>query len=73
MLLLSKGDYLAIAIVVLIVLAVIFIITFILYKKTPVPKGCEDLKEVGENCKACPIKDCGHRLSEESEEKNEVK
>ena len=69
MILLTKGEYLAIAIAVLILLAAIFIVTFILYRKTPVPKGCEHIKIGGENCKGCPVKECGHRISEESEEK----
>ncbi len=69
MLFLSKGGYLAIAIVILVILIATFIVSFIIYRKTPVPKGCENIKIGGDNCKGCSHKECSHRMPDESEEK----
>ena len=60
----SKAGYLIIAISILVVLLVIFIVSFILYKKTPVPKGCENIKISEENCSACNHKECSHYLGD---------
>ena len=54
----SKEGYLLIAIIVIIALIAIFVISFVLYKKTPVPKGCEDIKISNENCLGCNNNDC---------------
>lgn len=54
----SKEGYLILAISILVALLFIFIISFVLYKRTPLPKGCEDLKISEENCKACQNKEC---------------
>ena len=40
----SQVGYLILAISILVALAIIFVVSFILYKRTPVPKGCEDIK-----------------------------
>ena len=40
------------------ILACLFGITYYLNNKTPVPKGCENLKE---DCKGCNIKTCPNR------------
>lgn len=69
MILLSKGAALAIAIAILVILAATFLISFVLYKRTPVPKGCEHIKIGEENCKGCANTSCSHRISDESEEK----
>ena len=40
-------------------LVAIFIITYILNKKTPKPEGCEDrIKNAG--CRGCKMLSCGH-------------
>ncbi len=48
--------YLAIALIVLLV--AVFIVSYVLNKRTPVPKGCENLKISEEFCMQCPNKDC---------------
>lgn len=63
----SKELSLIIAILVLASLLIIFIVSFILYKRTPVPKGCENLLINQENCAACNNKDCA--LYSKKEEK----
>ena len=50
--------YLIIAISVLVALLVIFIISFILYRRTPVPAGCENVKINDSNCASCGHKEC---------------
>ena len=46
------------AIIIFVFLASLFGITYYLNNKTPVPKGCENLKE---DCGACNIKSCPNR------------
>ena len=50
--------YIILAIGILLALLVVFIVSFVLYKRTPVPKGCEDIKISEEKCSACNNKDC---------------
>ena len=54
----SREASLVLAIAIIALLLVVFIVTFILYKKTPVPKGCENMKISTENCATCNNKDC---------------
>jgi hypothetical protein len=49
---------LLIAISVIVLLLVIFIVSFILYKRTPPPKGCENLGPSEENCSNCKVEGC---------------
>jgi len=56
----SQVGYLILAISILVALAIIFVVSFILYKRTPVPKGCEDIKINEENCAACSNTSCSH-------------
>ena len=68
----SQGGYIAIAISVIIALLIIFIVSFILYRRTPVPKGCEELKISEEKCSACSYhNECS--LYEIKEDKKEEK
>ena len=53
-----KWIYLTIAIVLIIVLVAIFFITYYLNKKTPIPKGCEDILINKENCSSCKNYEC---------------
>ena len=48
----SKEVALILSIVILAILVATFIVTFVLYKKTPVPAGCETIRG-GEECKNC--------------------
>ena len=54
----SQVGYLVLAISILVALLAIFIVSFILYKKTPVPKGCENIKISEENCSSCGHTEC---------------
>ena len=47
-----------IAVVVIITLLVVFFVSFYLMRKTPAPKGCEDIKISEENCSACSVENC---------------
>lgn len=49
---------LLIAILVLVGLLAIFVISFILYKKTPAPKGCEHLTPEDGLCHGCKQTNC---------------
>ena len=60
----DKTGYLVLAISILVALLIIFIVSFLLYKKTPVPKGCENLEINEENCAACNNKECSIRKKE---------
>ncbi len=55
---LAVNPYLFIAIGLIAIIAAIFIITFIVNRRTPVPKGCEHLKIEESNCLACSNSDC---------------
>jgi hypothetical protein len=50
--------YMIIAIAIIIVLAVIAIVTFVLYRKAPAPKGCENLEPDESLCCACLKSGC---------------
>ena len=54
----SKEGYLILGISILVILLVIFIVSFVLYQKTPAPKGCESIKISEENCSSCGHKEC---------------
>ena len=54
----SQIGYLVIAISILVALLAIFIVSFVLYIRTPVPKGCENIKINDENCSSCNHKEC---------------
>ena len=54
----SQTGYLILAIAIILALLAIFIVSFILYRKTPVPKDCEDIKISDENCASCSHSEC---------------
>ena len=60
----SKEVALILSISILVALLIIFVVSFLLYKKTPVPKGCENLQISEENCAACNNKECSLRKKE---------
>ena len=60
----SKELSLILALTILVALLIVFVVSFILYKKTPVPKGCENLEISEENCAACSNKECSLRKKE---------
>ncbi len=61
--------YLLIAIGIIVALIAIFFVSYYFNKKTPVPKGCENLKVNEESCKACNNFDCD--LKQKFEKKEE--
>ena len=54
----SQVAYLIIAIVILVSLLAVFVISFVLYKRTPAPKGCEDILMGDEKCSTCQQTNC---------------
>ena len=67
----SETEYLIIAIVILVVLAVTFIVSFVIYQKTPRPKGCEDLEPSEDKCASCNNKNCSFYKEIDLDEKEE--
>lgn len=63
----SKVAYLIIAISILVALLVIFVVSFVIYRRTPVPKGCEDMVMNEEKCSYCGHKEC-HFYNKENKE-----
>ena len=63
----TQTGYLFIAITILAALLAIFIISFVVYKRTPVPKGCESIKINEENCASCGHKECSYYQREGQE------
>ena len=54
----SQTGYLILAISILLALLATFIISFVIYRRTPVPKGCEEIKISEENCTGCSHSEC---------------
>ena len=62
----SREGYLIIAISILALLLITFFVTFVLYRRTPLPKGCEHLKMNDEKCSTCENPNCMfHKKDEE--------
>ncbi|MCQ2741979.1 MAG: hypothetical protein MJ239_01600 [Bacilli bacterium] len=64
-----REAYIAIAIAIVVALVAIFVISFVVYVKTPAPKGCE--KKRGPNCENCEQASC--RFYSYAEEREEAK
>ena len=56
--LLNVDIYLISAIALIAFIVIVFIVTFVINRKTPVPKGCENIKIEESTCLACNNKDC---------------
>ena len=54
----SQGVALGIVIAIIVGLLAIFFVSFVLYRKTPIPEGCEDIKASEEKCSACAESSC---------------
>lgn len=65
----SQVGYLILAIGILVALLAVFIVSFVLYMRTPVPKGCEHLKIDDEHCSMCGHSECSHFKGDKEEEK----
>ena len=58
----NQTGYLIIAIVIIAALVALFIITFVINRKTPVPDGCENIKITEEGCANCQIEECAVKV-----------
>ena len=54
----TTTGYLIISIALIVGLVALFIISFLINKRTPKPKGCEDIEVTEENCLNCGRYDC---------------
>ncbi len=54
----NTTGYLILAISIIIALVIIFVVSFILYMRTPAPKGCEKLKIGPKSCEDCDVEGC---------------
>ena len=61
----SQTGYLILAISIIVALLIVFIVSFVIYKRMPVPKGCEDIKINPENCASCNNANCSFSKKEE--------
>lgn len=50
--------YLILATTIIVALVIIFVVSFVLYMRTPAPKGCEKLKIGPKNCEECDVEGC---------------
>ena len=64
----TQTEYLILAIIILVVLAITFIVSFVLYKRTPKPKGCEDIEISEEKCAGCTNESCAFYKEKDSVE-----
>lgn len=60
-----EWGYLIIAIALIVILTIIFFISFIAYRKTPLPKGCEDIKIDDNKCLSCSNEMCQFKKRKE--------
>lgn len=69
------SPFLSLAIVIIILLVVLFIVSYILNKRTPVPEGCQEEKITDEFCINCSNTECKiyEKLNEIKEELKEEK
>ena len=65
----TQTGYLILAISILVILLGVFVVSFVLYKRTPVPKGCEDMKMSEEKCSTCGHSECAFYKTKEEEKK----
>ncbi len=54
----SKELAITLTIVIIVVLLAIFVTSFVLYRRTPAPKGCENLEPSEEVCGSCKKAGC---------------
>ena len=70
----SRAGWIALSVAVLAALLAVFVLSFLLYVRTPVPKGCE--KKKSDLCSNCPNSRCEFSLYEpkgDLKEKNDEK
>ena len=54
----NTTGYLILAISIIAALVIIFVVSFVLYVRTPAPKGCEKLKIGPKSCEDCDVEGC---------------
>lgn len=71
----SQTTALVLSIILIATFVVIFIVSFVINRRTPKPKGCEDILISEENCSGCQITSCAikqkldiEKIKEELEE-----
>ena len=70
----TDGLRIFLAVLILTSLLVIFVVSFILYRKTPLPKGCAALQPSEEKCANCKEEGCNLNLyAEKKKQENETK
>lgn len=69
---------LVLAIIIIAFFVILFIVSFVINRRTPKPKGCEDIMISEENCSGCQIESCAikqkldiEKIKEELEEEKE--
>lgn len=62
----SQTGYLILAISILVGLLIIFMVSFVIYRRTPVPKGCEDIVANEEKCAGCSNQTCQFKKDREA-------
>ena len=69
----SKELAIVLAIVIIVLLLFVFFVSFVLYRRTPAPKGCEKLAPSEETCGSCKKAGCPIRwvAEPETEQKEE--
>lgn len=63
--------YLVIAIAIIVLLAIIFVVSFVLYKRTPPPKGCENLGPSDDKCASCSETGCHFNIYHDKNKKDD--
>jgi hypothetical protein len=63
--------YLTLAIALIAVLLAVFLISFVAYRKTPPPKGCERIKVDEEVCGTCAQAGCPYKADLMAENKKQ--
>ena len=63
----TQAQYLIIAISILVALLATFIISFVVYRRTPVPKGCEEMLMNEEKCSSCGHSECSFYKQKDKE------
>ena len=67
----NTTGYLILAISIIVALVIIFVVSFVLYMRTPAPKGCEKLKIGPKNCEDCDVEGCMIYKERHKEQKEE--
>ncbi len=69
----SKTVRIILAILVIILLVAIFVVSYILYRRTPAPKGCENIHPNEQKCHGCKETSCHFNLYYNQDEDKDEK